>query len=122
MIAEDGFEWKTRVLASGGCAVHDDPMCCEFPMRAHHVVTQQSLRKHGLKVLRWETDNGLPVCEGAHRRHHSGLLRIPRERLPAAAIRFAENAGLGYLIERYYPASENPGSAIGSGSTTEVGT
>ena len=119
MIADSPLDWKMIVLSSGRCAVHDDLGDCELPMRAHHIVTWQALRRHGLSDLRWCVENGLPVCEGAHRRHHSGRARIPRERLPLAAIAFAESVGLGYQIERYYPVVENPGSAIGS--TSEVG-
>lgn len=103
MIAEDGLDWKTRVLASGPCAAHEDFSECELPMRAHHILTQQALRRHGLGQYRWCVENGLPVCELGHRRHHSGYARIARVRLPAAAIAFAESVGLGWMIERYYP-------------------
>lgn len=109
MIAADGYEWKRLVIfASGGCCLaHDDPSECELPLRAHHVITQQALRKHGLAGFRWETRNGIPVCESGHRRHHSGLERIPRERLPASAIAFADEVGLDWMIDRYYPSEEN---------------
>lgn len=112
MIAEDGFEWKTRVLASGPCVVHGDPSECELPMQAHHVLTSQSLRRHGFKHLIYETDNGVPACYKAHRQHHNRITPIRREQLPAAAIAFAEGVGLGWQITRYYPAldSENLGS------------
>lgn len=103
MIATEPFEWKARVLASGPCIAHPGKYECEGEVRAHHVITQQALRKHGWIDFRWETDNGVPVCERGHRRHHSGLERIPRDRLPRRAIDFANAIGLGWMILRYYP-------------------
>lgn len=81
-------------------------------MQAHHVLTAQSLRRHGFKHLIYETVNGVPTCYKAHRQHHNRIAPISRERLPAAAIAFAESVGLGWQIARYYPALDvaNPGS------------
>lgn len=107
MIAADGYEWKARVLSSGPCVAHDDPSECEGEIRAHHVITQQALRNRGLDGFRWLVANGVPVCELAHRRHHSGHTRIRRDQLPSYAIAFAESHGLGWMIDRYYPSEEN---------------
>lgn len=73
-------------------------------LQAHHVLSQQQLRAHGLEHLLWAQDNGVPACEEpCHRRHTSAVRRIPRAALPRAAIEFAAENDLMYLIERYYP-------------------
>lgn len=111
MIAEDGFEWKRRVFLDAlatGCVVHgvasDE---CEEPYRAHHVITQQALRKHGRGDLLWATENGVLICEGAHRRHHSRHTPILREQLSPAALAFARAIDLEWMIDRYYPSRGN---------------
>lgn len=113
MICETGLEWKRRVCIRGCVMEHFH--CGD--LQAHHILTQQQLRKHGLKHLLWDTRNGLPLCDRAHDRHHSAHERIPRDLLPAGALQFAEEVGLMHLIERYYPlrtplsgVAENPGS------------
>lgn len=98
------LEWKQRV-GFMGCVVHVGEMdgWCEGVLQSHHVLTQQALRKRGLEHLRWDVRNGVCVCEGAHRRHTLALERIPYEALPPAALEFADEVGLGWMIDRYYP-------------------
>lgn len=105
MIAEDGLEWRTFVLSSGPCVMHDDPADCDGRLVGHHVVTQQVLRKHGFNDLRWATENGVPICDRGHGRHHSRHTPIPRERLPREAIEFAEGLELGWWLDRFYGAA-----------------
>lgn len=102
MICAEGGEWKRRVL-SNGCQFHQDPSECEFPLQAHHILTQQQLKKHGLAEFILDTDVGMGLCYEAHRKHHSAVRRIPYELVPDAAIRFAFEHGLDYLLDRYYP-------------------
>lgn len=84
------------------CIVHDDPADCEGEIKAHHVITQQHLRKHGLAEFLWDPRDGTAVCEGAHRRHHSGRDRIEITRLPLRCVKFAQELGLDWYIDRYY--------------------
>lgn len=106
MICADGGDWKRRVC-SHGCALEFWPgHVCEDQIEAHHVITQQSLRKHGLKEHRWNTDNGMALCYKAHRRHTLAVERVPYEALPEAAIRFAFEHGLDYQLDRFYPRME----------------
>ncbi len=102
MICETGIEWKRRVC-QGGCAVHGDPRDCSGELQAHHVISQQNLRKHGLDAYRWDTDNGLPLCKRAHTRHDGAVERVPYELLREDNIRFAYDFGLDHLLDRYYP-------------------
>lgn len=76
---------------------------CEFPLQAHHVITQQQLKRRKLHHLLWDTDNGVPVCERAHRRHTLAVERISRDLLPAGALAFAERNELTHVLERSYP-------------------
>ncbi len=102
MICKDGAEWKRRVTAQG-CQVHTHPGDCEMPLQAHHVITQQQLRRHGLEAHVIDTDIGMGTCYRAHRMHHNRTLPIPYELIPDAAIRFAFEHGLDWLLDRYYP-------------------
>lgn len=111
VICADGSEWRAQVLSSGGCVGHDDPADCEWPMAAHHVVTTQKLRKMGRVDLIHETANGVPACYEVHRKHHSRIAPIARERLPVEALAFAEGLGLGWWIDKFYGVdATNPGS------------
>lgn len=101
VICSSPIEWKRRVCLHG-CAL--DSRDCEGYLQAHHVITQQQLRRAQLGHLIWETRNGLCLCERHHRRHTNATERIPREKLRPATIHWAQTHGLGYLIDRYYPA------------------
>lgn len=98
--------WKWLVLRQDGgvCQMagssrHD----CADPLEAHHVITQQQLRKARLAHLNWDADNGLTLCGRHHRRHHRALERVPYHCLRAHNIAFAERVGLSWLFDRYYP-------------------
>jgi hypothetical protein len=72
---------------------------------AHHVLTQQQLRRHGHIDKRWCPENGLALCDyPCHSRHTTRVEPIPRSALPKPALEFAMSLGLGWLLERQYPA------------------
>ena len=72
-------------------------------LQAHHGLSRQRLRRHGLEHLYWDPRNSIPACEEpCHRRHTLALARIPLAALPQAALDFAEELGLGYALEREY--------------------
>lgn len=101
---DEKLEFRVAVLAAdGGCIAAgkygDD---CEGDVQAHHVITQQQLRQHGLDDLLWDPTNGAAVCATHHRRHHSRRQPIRTEFLPARCLVFAAKQGLGWIIERYY--------------------
>lgn len=97
------LDFRVAVLATDGvCVAAREGSECEGDLQAHHVVTQQQLRRHGLDELLWDPDNGAAVCERHHRRHHSGREPIWRDYLPTRCLAFAERVGLVWLIDRYY--------------------
>lgn len=100
---EARLQFKVKVLAlDQGCVEHEYPTDCEGDFEAHHVVTQQQLRKAGRLDLLWDPRNGATVCELAHRRHTRAIKRIRRDRLPARCIRFAYEHGFERMLDRYY--------------------
>jgi hypothetical protein len=101
--AQERRDFKVAVLAADrGCVVHDDPLDCDGPLQAHHVVSQQRLRRTGRLDLAWDPANGASVCERAHTRHTLGVERIALSRLPARCVSFAAVHGFGYVLERTY--------------------
>jgi hypothetical protein len=100
---EARLEFKVAVLATDGrCVVHNDPADCDGDFQAHHVVTQQQLRKAGREDLMWDPSNGATTCELAHRRHHRAIQRIPLAKLPQRCIDFATEHGFLDILDRYY--------------------
>lgn len=99
--------FKRSVLdRDAGCVVWHD---CDGDLQAHHVVTQQHLRKRGFGDWVWDRRIGVTVCELAHRRHHSARERIPYEVLPSEVVGLVNKLGLGWYLERYYAgAPEEP--------------
>ena len=99
--------WKRAVLDRDGACVlwHLD---CEGDLHAHHVVTQQHLRKRGLTQHAWDRRIGVTVCERGHRRHHAATERICVDFLPAEVVAFVTELGLDWYLERYYQPSANP--------------
>lgn len=99
--ADDPAGWRDAVLQRDrGCIVHDDPLDCDGPLQAHHVVTQQHLRKRKLPL--WDPRIGVAVCEKAHRRHTSAVERISVECIPCEVLDYVAELGLGWMLERYY--------------------
>lgn len=103
--AELRLNFKVRVLAlDGGCIRHAFSDECEGDLQAHHVVTQQQLRKAHRRDLLWDPNNGATVCEKAHRRHTLAVERLPRYLLPSRCREFARKHGFEDILARYYAA------------------
>lgn len=101
--AEERRDFKLAVLAlDGRCLVHDDLGDCSGPLQAHHCLTQQQLRRRGFADRLWTPENGMTICERAHARHTKAVERIERSRVPERCVVFAEDLGLGYLLDQFY--------------------
>lgn len=101
-----------RCGACGHVATHP-----RMELDAHHVIPKSLLkrveRERGLApgVLVWDPANGMPLCSErtpnrCHDRHTLAVARVPRDRVPAAALRFAARLGMMHIIERHYPVTE----------------
>lgn len=104
---EDSYEGVDEKLAWKRAVVSRDAACvvyhhCEGELQAHHVITQQHLRKRGLGNVLWDRRIGVTVCEKAHRRHTLAIERIPRDCLPVEVETFVQSLELGWMLERYY--------------------
>lgn len=79
------------------------PGCDRGPLQAHHVVSQQHLRKRGLWRLQWDVRIGVCVCEEAHRRHTLAVERLSRDVLSPATVALIESTpALDGYLDRYY--------------------
>ncbi len=85
-----------------GCVAATPMSECEGDVQAHHVITQQQLRKLGLDVLLWDPANGAAVCERHHRRHHNRREPIAKLSLPKRCRDFCVRHGLTDVLDRYY--------------------
>jgi len=101
--------WVCHPLAV--CAVTDDGPC-DGPLEAHHVVSQQWLRKQcatkpdQLAWLLWHTANGMPLCERHHRRHTNAVRRVPLSALNVKHCWFIDLVGADLFVERTYRKAE----------------
>lgn len=101
--------WEAA-MGQGGCA-----MCPPHPvggaefmrLEAHHVLSKSGLRTLGFppEVVH-APENALCVCRSHHAAHESYRGRIPRSRLPAGTVAWAEGLGLGWLLDRCYPKED----------------
>jgi hypothetical protein len=64
-----------------------------------HLISKDRLISWGLRELKWDTRNGLPVCRYHHFRHDYAVQRIPRRLLPAQAFEFADEIGARWVLE-----------------------
>ena len=91
------------IVTRPGCQIHDDPVDCEGPIQAAHLIPKQALRRRGFSPeVIWDPRNGIAACYCAHRRSDAGLERFPSSRLPVEAWAFAEEVGLGWMLEKLY--------------------
>lgn len=104
--------WHTHVTGPTGkknpCVVCGSRTNIE----GHHVIAKQEIKRVA-RSGRWEFDreqdalwdvrNGIPLCDRCHQRHETAFKRVPRHLIPPAAVAFADELGVGYLIDRYYP-------------------
>lgn len=77
--------------------------CDRTSYHRHHLILQQTLRKHGHGALTYDRRNLVVLCLRHHQRHHSGHERVPRDLLPAEAFKFADEVGLRWNLDRHYP-------------------
>jgi hypothetical protein len=104
VVVDERHEFKIKVLAIDRGCVASSLGACDGELRAHHVIYQKHLRREGLDHLLWDPCNGAALCEHHHRRHHAGYQPIPRRLLPTRCIMFANDYGLGVLLDRFYDA------------------
>ena len=86
---------------TGWCAA------CERPgfNDAHHVIRRQHVKRYigSSPDVLWDPRNVLGLCRDCHERHTNRSRPVPRHVVPLAALDFAEDHGLTWLIEREYP-------------------
>ena len=75
-------------------------------MEAHHIISQQVLRKRGHSDLLWDTRNRLWLDRARHEQHTNCYRKIRWGELPPEAFEFAEEIGLTWWLERNYGQSE----------------
>lgn len=105
--------WRATAVR-GGCV-----MCRAFPVPAevrasrfvdlraiqgHHVVYKHHLKHHGHAGRLWDCSNGIGLCRYHHARHHARVEPVPLTLIPAAAVEFAAELGLDWLLAREYVA------------------
>lgn len=94
--------WRNAVLdRDRACLVHANPLDCREGWQAHHVVTQQVLRREQPGAL-WDPLSGMCVCGLAHRQHHAGRVLIPHVAIPLAVRAFLTEQGFGGYLARHY--------------------
>jgi hypothetical protein len=95
--------WQRLVLMRDNGCVLKGQGPCDGDFEAHHIITQQQLRKRGLSDIAWDVRNGMGLCYRHHRRHTNATERVPYTALPERAHEFAAELGLGWLLDRFYP-------------------
>lgn len=97
----DGLVWREGM---GGCQVCPaEGRRCDGPTDAHHVISQQKLKRLGRVDLLHDHRNRLSVCRSRHSLHESASFRISRAALPLAAFAFAAELDLMWWLEERYP-------------------
>lgn len=86
-----------------GCQVHDDSLDCDGPVQAAHVISKQTLKRHGHGDKVWDPRNAIGACYKAHRRSDAGLERFPRRVFGPEVFEFAEEVGLSWMLDKLYP-------------------
>ena len=63
-------------------------------------------REKGLDPLAliYDQRNGMVLCELDHARHTGAFQRVPRSKLSPANWAFADELGITWWVERFYPA------------------
>jgi hypothetical protein len=93
----------------GPCARTVEPgHRCVGPVKGHHALTRQTLRNRGLAEFEWDRRNRVPLCEQAHLSHHTRSQPLSRGLLPASVFQFADELGLGWLLDKVYPEAVPP--------------
>jgi hypothetical protein len=94
--------WRRDLGACAVCPVEGG--VCSGPVQGHHCVDVAKLRSLGLISSLMDLRNRLPVCEHRHEQHTTRYKPIPRELLPGAVFEFADELGLGWWLDKHYPA------------------
>lgn len=81
---------------------------CSGMVQGHHAVAKSKLRQLGLTAACMDLRNRVSVCEHRHEQHTTGYRPIPRELLPASVFEFAAEHGLGWYVDKHYPAAASP--------------
>ena len=97
--AEAALRFWLAIVPRGRCAVCGTTRW----LQAHHVISQQLLRRLHLEHELWNPDNGLALDEDHHRRHELAVERVPRDRLRPENLAFAERLDLMWWLEKRYP-------------------
>jgi len=98
---EQALAFKLIVTARG-CQVHDDPLDCDGPVQAAHLIPKQALRRRKFYEHVYDPRNGIGACYKAHRRSDAGIERFPAAYIPTGAWEFAEELGVDWMLERLY--------------------
>jgi hypothetical protein len=94
---------------------------CDGPLDPHHVLRQSYLRTHFSTFgdAKWERvhdpQNGVPLCRAAHDAITTRADWIMKHELPARVVDFAEDWGLGWLLEREVPSLASSARELPSG-------
>lgn len=81
---------------------------CEGRMDKAHLLPKSRLKKeHVPAEALWDPRVWVPAC----RKHHSAFdvartLRVPRSALPVGLVRYAEDHGVGWLVDRDFGPEE----------------
>jgi hypothetical protein len=75
---------------------------CDGPIQAHHVVSQQTLKRRGLETRLWWSDNGIALCRRHHDRHTLATERVPYDCLPTVSVLFAISTHTEDELDRLY--------------------
>lgn len=103
-IIAPSWTWKRDILERDqGCCVHRNPADCSEGWQAHHVVSQQDLRRRSRPDAIWHPSSGMGVCGLAHRQHHSRVRPILHSEIPLVCVEYLTGLGFGPYLERRYP-------------------
>ncbi len=91
--------WATNLGPCRACTNGE----CDGRVQGHHLISKQALKKRGLEIHLWDTRNRLPVCERRHDLHTRRIEPLPRSLIPVEAWAFADEVGLRWWLERFYP-------------------
>lgn len=102
------FARETARRCGTACPVDDDGHH-EGVLEAHHVITQQQIRRRWqwdvtdaeLAEILWNPDNGMVVCARHHHRHTTARRRLPISAVPFTALTFAAAYELARHLDLY---------------------
>lgn len=96
--------WWLKVAKNKSCVVCGS----RKRVQAHHVVPAQKIKQvasarllEPLSLL-YDVRNGVALCGLCHDNHTTAKERVPRSKLPVAALAFASELALLYVIDREY--------------------